>query len=65
MMVKFSEDGHVTSVGSQFGHSITLSIAAGQVILTLTGPEGEQEEVASQQQIGEETFALVVSCIAV
>ena len=65
MMLKFSEDGHVATIGSQFGHGITLSIAGGQVVLSLTGPEGEQLEAASQQQIEEETFVLVVSGIAV
>ena len=65
MMLRFTEDGHVATIDSQLGHSITLSIAGGQIVLTLTSPEEEQQEVASQQQAGEETFALVVSCIAI
>lgn len=47
LSLKYTEDGHVVTVESTQGHSLSLRISGGSAVLSLSSPEGSESNATS------------------
>ena len=60
LQLRYTEDGHVVTIASQEGHTITLDVVeTGSVRLTLQAPDGRQVSAKSGQVLSRNFFFFI------